>query len=59
LWGGVAQLVDRHFAPHAREAVAARFGELHYAGLRALNLEDIDDIAQTILRESAPREGAL
>jgi len=56
LWGGVAQLVDRHFAPQAREAVSARFGELHYAGLRALNLEDIDDIAKTILRESRLRK---
>jgi hypothetical protein len=56
LWGGVAQLVDRHFAPQAREAVSARFGELHYAGLRALNLEDIDDIAKTILRESLLRK---
>lgn len=51
-WGGLDAVLSLHWPREQdRKRVAAAFDELHYAALREMNLEDIDDVAAMTARE--------
>ena len=51
-WEGLDQLLALHYSdPKVRKAIAQAFDEIHYSGLRGMDIEDCDDIAHMKQRE--------
>jgi hypothetical protein len=51
-WGGLDAVLALHFpSERERKKVSQAFDELHYAALREMNLEDVDDVAAMTARE--------
>lgn len=57
-WGGLDALLAAHFTkPEVLKRIAQRFDERHYAALRSMNYEDVDDLAAMMTRELAEGRG--
>ncbi len=52
-WAGLTPFLERHYGAAGAKAVSAAFDTLHYASLRALNFEDIEDLSALGARELA------
>jgi hypothetical protein len=52
-WAGLSSFLEAHYGAQAAKAVASKFDEAHYRSLRALNYEDIEDVAALFAREAA------
>jgi len=51
-WAQLQAFLDARYAPAQAKAVAAAFDELHYTSAKALNYEDIEDVAAMLAREA-------
>ena len=50
-WAALTPFLDKHYGAAGAKAVSAAFDTLHYASLRTLSYEDIEDLCAMLARE--------
>ncbi len=50
-WAGLTPYLERQYGAAGAKAVSASFDAMHYASLRALNYEDVEDLSAMLARE--------